>query len=85
MFAFNKMGIDAGKDLCLTTENDNIQFVIKNNQFIDVKNNVSLSTQNRDINMQSAGSQAWQGKNTLIESRQALSMVSGRAVKAFAQ
>ncbi|WP_063704421.1 contractile injection system protein, VgrG/Pvc8 family [Pseudoalteromonas gelatinilytica] len=79
------INLHAGKDLCLTTENDNIQFVIKNNQFIDVKNNVSLSTQNRDINMQSAGSQAWQGKNTLIESRQALSMVSGRAVKAFAQ
>ena len=79
------INLHAGKDLCLTTENDNIQFVIKNNQFIDVKNNVSLSTQNRDINMQSAGSQAWQGKNTLIESRQALSMVSGRAVKTFAQ
>ncbi len=79
------INLHAGKDLCLTTENDNIQFVIKNNQFIDVKNNVSLSTQNRDINMQSAGSQTWQGKNTLIESHQALSMVSGRAIKAFAQ
>ncbi|WP_259400195.1 hypothetical protein, partial [Pseudoalteromonas sp. SG41-5] len=52
---FNKMGIDAGKDLCLETEQNNVQFVIKNNQFIDVKNELKQQTNNGNINYQSAG------------------------------
>ncbi|WP_259398601.1 MULTISPECIES: hypothetical protein, partial [unclassified Pseudoalteromonas] len=32
------INLHAGRDLCLETEQNNVQFVIKNNQFIDVKN-----------------------------------------------
>jgi len=75
------INLHAGRDLCLETEQNNVQFVIKNNQFIDVKNTVEQTTNNSHINYQSAGNQSFSSKNTRVESDQELSLLAGRAIK----
>jgi uncharacterized protein involved in type VI secretion and phage assembly len=75
------INLHAGRDLCLETEQSNVQFVIKNNQFIDVKNNIEQTTNNSHINYQSAGNQSFSSKNTRVESDQELSLLAGRAIK----
>ncbi|WP_259395135.1 contractile injection system protein, VgrG/Pvc8 family [Pseudoalteromonas sp. SR43-5] len=79
------INLHAGRDLCLETEQNNVQFVIKNNQFIDVKNNVSQTTNNSHVNYQSGGSQAFSGKNATLTSENEISLLTGRAVKVNAQ
>ena len=79
------INLHAGKDLCLETEQNNVQFVIKNNQFIDVKNELKQQTNNGNINYQSAGNNAFTGKKFDVKADQELSLVSGRAVKINAQ
>ncbi|MBH0043520.1 contractile injection system protein, VgrG/Pvc8 family [Pseudoalteromonas sp. SWXJZ10B] len=79
------INLHAGRDLCLETEQNNVQFVIKNNQFIDVKNTVSQTTTNSHVNYQSGGSQAFSGKNATLTSDSEISLLTGRAVKVHAQ
>lgn len=79
------INLHAGKDLCLETEQSNVQFVIKNNQFIDVKNELKQQTNNGNINYQSAGNNAFIGKKIDVKADQELSLISGRAVKINAQ
>ncbi|WP_249314800.1 contractile injection system protein, VgrG/Pvc8 family [Pseudoalteromonas sp. S1727] len=79
------INLHAGKDLCLEAEQNNVQFVIKNNQFIDVKNAVTQQTNNGNINYQSASNQNINGKEVSVTADQELSLVSGRAVKINAQ
>ena len=79
------INLHAGRDLCLETEQSNVQFVIKNNQFIDVKNNIEQTTNNSHINYQSAGNQSFSSKNTRLESDQELSLLAGRAIKVNTQ
>ncbi|WP_259404533.1 contractile injection system protein, VgrG/Pvc8 family [Pseudoalteromonas sp. SG45-1] len=79
------INLHAGRDLCLETEQNNVQFVIKNNQFIDVKNIVSQTTNNSHVNYQSGGSQAFSGKNVTLTSENEISLLTGRAVKVHAQ
>ncbi len=79
------INLHAGRDLCLETEQNNVQFVIKNNQFIDVKNTVSQTTTNSHVNYQSGGSQAFSGKNATLTSENEISLLTGRAVKVHAQ
>ncbi|WP_282115235.1 HET-C-related protein [Pseudoalteromonas arctica] len=79
------INLHAGRDLCLETEQNNVQFVIKNNQFIDVKNTVSQTTNNSHVNYQSGGSQAFSGKNATLTSENEISLLTGRAVKVHAQ
>ncbi|MBB1343542.1 type VI secretion system tip protein VgrG [Pseudoalteromonas sp. SR45-6] len=79
------INLHAGRDLCLETEQNNVQFVIKNNQFIDVKNELKQQTNNGNINYQSAGNNAFTGKKIDVKADQELSLISGRAVKINAQ
>jgi Rhs element Vgr protein len=79
------INLHAGRDLCLETEQANVQFVIKNNQFIDVKNTVSQTTNNNHVNYQSGGSQTFSGKNTTLKSEKEISLFTGRALKVNAQ
>ncbi|MDN3389262.1 MULTISPECIES: contractile injection system protein, VgrG/Pvc8 family, partial [unclassified Pseudoalteromonas] len=79
------INLHAGRDLCLETENNNVQFVLKNNQFIDVKNTVTQQTNNGNINYQSAGNQNVSGNEVSVTADQELSLVAGRAVKINAQ
>ncbi|WP_231621093.1 contractile injection system protein, VgrG/Pvc8 family [Pseudoalteromonas sp. NZS71] len=79
------INLHAGRDLCLETEQNNVQFVIKNNQFIDVKNTVSQTTTNSHVNYQSGGSQAFSGKNATLTSENEISLLTGRALKVNAQ